>query len=125
MKILLSLLLLISCELVTAQKITGSSVWITTVQSDTTYTEYKHVTMGSLRDKICIDVGYLFCLYDLKTEKFEIGITKDLIMIGNNSISERYQIRQVISSDGFTMWITNLDKGFPHWVISTRKPEER
>ncbi len=123
MRILISLFLLLSLS-TQAQKITGSKVWLTTIEKDTLKIEYRVVQMGTLNDRLCVDVGWIFCLYELKNVSQDNYLVRDLTMMGKNAIGERYTIRQVIGDYGFVMWITNVDKGFPHWMITTQEPPE-
>ncbi len=115
-------MLLLSCELVTAQKVTGSRVWLTTIERDTVFTEHKYVHMGTLRDRMCVDVGYIFCLYKLQAKYRNNYIVQDFTMIGESAIGDKYSVRQVIGERGFIIWITNIDREFPHWMITTEEP---
>lgn len=117
------LLLFLSFPLQAQVKIYQQYLHITRVEQDTVIQEYRLVMLGTKnRTDICFSVDYIFCYRELKPASKMPD--NELIYIGKSEQGDTYAIRQAKNSEGFSIWITNLSKGFPHWYMSTIEPEK-
>lgn len=101
----------------TAQpKVTTADMYVTTVYEDTTIQEHRKIQMGTLDDRMCLYVDYIICFDSVRIILIRPG---DVTAIAISELRDRHMIRQVRSEKGFCIWITNLDRQYPHWFLST------
>ncbi len=102
-------------------RISQQSLWVTTIERDTTWTEQQSVFIGTKvgTDSLCFSIDYVFCFHSLKKANYVVNEIRSFAL---STTGDRYFIRMVVGREGFCMWLTNLSGGFPHWYLATKAP---
>ena len=102
--------------------ITSQILTVTTIHKDTTIVDRRLVTLGTKLDKtaLCFHIDYPICFWEMRRLWSADAQMIEILYSSKSITSERYVIRQVRDKTGFSIWFTNIDKGFPHWFMTTK-----
>jgi len=92
-------------------------LYVTTVDKDTVLCEFQNITMLTGYKTMCINIGYKMCFTELtktKEPNYEFSFK------GKSANGDNYSIKVAFDkNDEMAMYITNLNRGFPHYILST------